>query len=361
MPIETKILNMSDLEPNQGQIEGLPRNPRLVKDDHFRKLVKSIKENPEMLQMRELLVYPHEGKYVIIGGNMRYMAMKSLRYKKVHCKVIPEEATISQLTAYTIKDNSGFGEWDFSLLANEWDMELLEDCCIDIPSMDMTDIYGDDEDSSEDDEDDEDSDDGLNYMDDDITIRDVIYDSNNDFEIPSLLIERQAGRLELPVTPWGANSRLTKDVATYHFYVDDYRFNKLFKDPSNLITSGCKAIVEPNCSLHDQTPIAYGLHLIYKKRWIARYCQELGIDVYADLNVAEKFREYNRLGIPQGYNAFMTRGLTGFIKSLENDLKEAQEISGLEHPNLLVYGGGKDIKEFCKEHSLLYVQDFINA
>lgn len=191
--------------------------------------------------------------------------------------------------------------------------------------------------------------------------KDVLYESNNDFEIPNLLLEMQAGKLELPFSPWGANSRLRKDVTTYHFYVDDYRFSALFKNPINLLASGCKAVVEPNCSCHDQTPIAWGLQLIYQKRWLARYFQECGIEVYADLNVSHKFVEYNKMGIPKGYNAFATRGLDGWLHSLESDLQVAQEISGLERPNLIVYGGGKEVRKFCQEHGLLYVTDFINA
>ena len=85
-------------------------------------------------------------------------------------------------------------------------------------------------------------------------LKDVLYESDNIYEIPNLLLEMQAGKVELPLSPWGANSRLRKDVATYHFYVDDYRFEALFKDPIKLLTSNCKAVVEPNCSCHDQTP-----------------------------------------------------------------------------------------------------------
>lgn len=143
--------------------------------------------------------------------------------------------------------------------------------------------------------------------------------------------------------------------------MDDYRFEALFKDPINLLTSGCKAVVEPNCSCHDQTPIAWGIQLIYKKRWLSRYFQECGIKVYADLNVSHKFIEYNKMGIPKGYNAFFTRGLDGWMESLKSDLQVAQEISGLEKPNLIVYGGGAEIQKFCREHGLLYVTDFINA
>jgi ParB-like chromosome segregation protein Spo0J len=130
------MLKLSDIEPNKGQIDGLPKNPRFIKDDKFKKLVKSIEDNPEMTAMREILVYPMpNGKYVIIGGNMRYRAMKELKYKEAPCKVIPQEATTEQLKAYTLKDNSGYGEWDFDLLNNEWDLSMLEDCAIDLPEI----------------------------------------------------------------------------------------------------------------------------------------------------------------------------------------------------------------------------------
>ena len=89
--------------------------------------------------------------------------------------------------------------------------------------------------------------------------------------------------------------------------------------------------------------------------------QECGVRVYADLNVSHKFIEYNRMGIPNGYNAFFTRGLDGWIDSLKLDLMVAKEISGLDRPNLIVYGGGRRIQEFCRENGLLYVTDFINA
>ena len=91
--------------------------------------------------------------------------------------------------------------------------------------------------------------------------------------------------------------------------------------------------------------------------------------MYADLNVSVKFKEYNKLGLPKGYNAFFTRGYAGRLEYLKgelevakeiSDLQVAQEISGLEHPNLLVYGGGDEIRKFCIDNSLVYVQDFIN-
>ena len=104
--LQSQMLKLSAIEPNKGQIEGLPKNPRFIKDAKFKKLVQSIEEHPEMTAMRELLVYPLDnGKYIIIGGNMRYRAMKELGIKEAPCKVIPQDTTIEQLQAYTLKDN----------------------------------------------------------------------------------------------------------------------------------------------------------------------------------------------------------------------------------------------------------------
>ena len=118
----------------------------------------------------------------------------------------------------------------------------------------------------------------------------------------------------------------------------------LFKNPILLLQSGCKAIVEPNCSIHDQTPVAYAIYQIYRKRYLARYLQECGMQVWVDLNVSHRFAEYNLLGVPEGYNAFFTRGVSGWQPHLELNLEMAQRISGRREPNMYVYGGGKDIE-----------------
>lgn len=189
---------------------------------------------------------------------------------------------------------------------------------------------------------------------------DILYESNNPYEIPSLLLSRQAGKLLLPL--WGYGSvRRNSSVSTVHFYVDDYRFENIWKNPEKLLTGNIKAIMEPNLSLSDITPIAYGIQQIYKKRWIARYWQESGLLIYADLNVSPKFYEYNRMGIPDGYNAFSTRGYADMLHLLEEELLIAREISGLQTPNLIVYGGGKKVKNFCHENNLLFIYDFMTA
>jgi hypothetical protein len=133
--INTQLLPLSKIEKNTGQIEGLPKNPRTIKDADYRRLVQSITDNPEMLSLRELLVYPHGGKFVIIGGNMRFEALRELGYKEAPVKIIPASATVEQLRAYTLKDNGSFGDWDFDLLANEWELSELEAADIDMSIM----------------------------------------------------------------------------------------------------------------------------------------------------------------------------------------------------------------------------------
>lgn len=132
----SRMLPMSQIAVNNGQIDGVRANPRQIKGEKFDRLKASIERNPEMLALRELLVYEHDGKYIVIGGNMRYRACKELGYTQMPCKIIPPQATAEQLNAYIILDNSGFGDWDWDALANEWDSQQLTDWGVDVPNWD---------------------------------------------------------------------------------------------------------------------------------------------------------------------------------------------------------------------------------
>ena len=132
---ETKEIKLYKLRNNVGQIEGLPKNPRLIRDDRFYKLVKSIKDDPEMLKIRELIVFPLEETFVVIGGNMRLKALKELNYESTPCKVLSADTPLEKLKAIALKDNSSFGDYDYEALANEWDAQLLADCGIDVWQM----------------------------------------------------------------------------------------------------------------------------------------------------------------------------------------------------------------------------------
>lgn len=134
-----KNIPIGEIELNKGQVEGLPKNPRFIKDYRFEALKKSIQDAPEMLSLRELIVYPHGGKYIVIGGNMRLRACKELGFKEVPCKVLDEQTPADKLREYTIKDNNAFGDTDFDLLANEWDTDELGDWGLDISNWSVDD------------------------------------------------------------------------------------------------------------------------------------------------------------------------------------------------------------------------------
>jgi hypothetical protein len=128
---EAVNIPIAKLALNTGQIEGLPKNPRFIRDDRFAKLVQSIKDDPEMMALRELLAYPTGKEFVVIGGNMRLRALKELGYKEAPCKVLDKATPVEKLRAYTIKDNIGFGDHDWDGLANEWDAGELSDWGLD--------------------------------------------------------------------------------------------------------------------------------------------------------------------------------------------------------------------------------------
>lgn len=125
--MQAKTIKLSDLHLNIGQIKDVPKNPRFIKDERYEALKKSIEDDPEMLQLRELVAYDNNGELVVILGNMRYRAMKELGYKDAPVKVLPAETDAKKLRAYIQKDNIAFGQNDWDLLGNEWDVAELED------------------------------------------------------------------------------------------------------------------------------------------------------------------------------------------------------------------------------------------
>lgn len=125
--MQARTIKLSDLHLNTGQIKDVPKNPRFIKDERYEALKKSIEDDPEMLQLRELVAYDNNGELVVILGNMRYRAMKELGYKDAPVKVLPPETDAKKLRAYIQKDNIAFGQNDWDLLGNEWDVEELQD------------------------------------------------------------------------------------------------------------------------------------------------------------------------------------------------------------------------------------------
>jgi hypothetical protein len=112
-------------------VKANPNNPRIIKDDKFAKLVKSINEFPQMLKLRPIVV---NDDMVVLGGNMRLKACKEAGLKEIPI-IKASELTEQQQKEFIVKDNVGYGEWDWSDLANNWDSDQLEEWGLDIPGF----------------------------------------------------------------------------------------------------------------------------------------------------------------------------------------------------------------------------------
>jgi hypothetical protein len=120
-------------------IKSNPNNPRVIRDEKFKKLVKSIEEFPKMMALRPMVV---NEDMVVLGGNMRLKALKELGYKEVPNDWVKsaKDLTDDEIRRFIIADNVGFGEHDWEMLANEWDVEELTDWGLDIPNFNPQDI-----------------------------------------------------------------------------------------------------------------------------------------------------------------------------------------------------------------------------
>ena len=140
--IPLTIMPVSMLQYNTGQIQGVPKNPRFFRDNRFKLLKKSIEESPEMLALRELIVYPlDEQTFVVICGNLRLRACKELGYKELPAKILAKETTPQKLREYANKDNVSFGENDYEAMLNEWNPDELMGWGVELPESKKKDAF----------------------------------------------------------------------------------------------------------------------------------------------------------------------------------------------------------------------------
>lgn len=134
-----QIIDIKCLELNEGQIVGIPKNPRYLKGEEHDKLKKSLKDSPELLQYKPLMVYAIEdNKFVVICGNMRLRICKELHnegvegFEALPCFVLNKDVPIVKIKEYAIKDNVQAGNWDWDELANgDWEVNDLQDWGVD--------------------------------------------------------------------------------------------------------------------------------------------------------------------------------------------------------------------------------------
>jgi hypothetical protein len=123
--MERKTLHINQITVNDGQFPGVPKNPRHIRNERYAKLLHSIKDHPEMLELRELIVVLHGKNYVTLAGNMRYRAAVEAGYTELPAKIVPEDTPPEQLRAIAALDNIQFGEDDIDIIANDWNVDEL--------------------------------------------------------------------------------------------------------------------------------------------------------------------------------------------------------------------------------------------
>ncbi|HEU4544380.1 MAG TPA: DUF4417 domain-containing protein [Jiangellaceae bacterium] len=175
----------------------------------------------------------------------------------------------------------------------------------------------------------------------------ALYPSSNEWGIPDLRIDRQA-EIVPPVMPWGSRSRGAKMTGTWVFYVDDYRFGALEKQPLQLVATGCNGAAELNFTIYDQATRAEAIWATYRKRAVARQWQDAGINVLVDLNVPEQLRDLCLLGVPLGWRSFATRSYSARPEALRSEWRAAREFAG-DALTMLVFSGGPDTEKLCRE------------
>lgn len=126
--LNTTFLDIDSIECNEGQIEGVPSNPRTISEERMEALKKSVEELPDMLSMRELLVYPNGGgRFVAIGGNQRLLVCRELGYTQMPVKIIPQETSAKTLMRIAMLDNEEFGKTDWEKVRIQELLRFLSD------------------------------------------------------------------------------------------------------------------------------------------------------------------------------------------------------------------------------------------
>lgn len=175
--------------------------------------------------------------------------------------------------------------------------------------------------------------------------------------IPTLDLNRQATGIVTPVVKWGTTRR-GEPAGTYHFYCDDYKYNRLWLDPGKVSGMTCWVAIEPNFSTHVGMSRAEVLWGIYRKRTLARLWQDDGVAILVDLDVEPCFRDLSLLGVPAGWNAYATRIHRGVpFSEIEADHAQATAHAGRPDPFFVVFGGGQKIQVACRDRGWPWIPE----
>lgn len=190
---------------------------------------------------------------------------------------------------------------------------------------------------------------------------DAIFPSDNEWGVPDLLPQRQAQLITPPVRAWGSIARKSRMQGTWHFYVDDSKFSAVWKDPSVVLETRCKAAVELNYSMGVHTPKAVAIGDVFKKRWCSRYWQEHGVDIIVDVFVPVPLIDMALIGVPHGWHTYATRGSDLDLDATAHRAWAAEGRAGPNRTTFLVYGGGGKTQALCRDRGWIYVPNTARA
>lgn len=190
-----------------------------------------------------------------------------------------------------------------------------------------------------------------------LVIPSVHFPGDSEFDIPVLDKTMQPSFLSAPFLPWGCQNREKFMLGTWHFYVEDAKFDSLWKRPNHLLLSQPSAIVEPNWTIPELCPRAALLYQIYRKRLLARYWQSCGVKIWVDLNVHLDYMDFNLLGVPLGWRFYACRG-SWDIDGLLSRWAIAKSHAGTDDIFFLVYAGGKQVESLARLHNWYYFPSY---
>jgi hypothetical protein len=190
------------------------------------------------------------------------------------------------------------------------------------------------------------------------SVPDLIFPSDNDLGIPTLLPDLQGSADDGPFVRWGSISRRSINRAAWHIYVDDYKFQGLWANAQQVVNTQCRCTVEANFSTAPGQPRAVALWSIFRKRWLARFWQSQGVRIIVDLNVDEEFQVVNLLGVPAGWRSYATRSHKGHgIETIEREHAAAVERAGTDQITFMVFGGGLAVREACASRGWIWTPE----
>lgn len=188
-------------------------------------------------------------------------------------------------------------------------------------------------------------------------VPDAVWGTDNEYGIPMLDLNMQADHLEAPFMGWGTKARKNRMTGTYHFYVDDSRFEQVWRNPINIANSACYAIVEPNFSVYTDMPKAVALWQMFRKRWITRWLQSIGVKAIVDLNIAHRHDDLRFIGVPEGWKSYCTRAYSERLDETLVEYEQAVKHAGGGTILFVCYGGGKKAEELAREKGWIWYPD----